>query len=85
MFADLKTFGWLLIVVGAAQVLTAIGVFMANEAARWAGIAFASVNMILQFTFLTVHPGWTILMFFVDIIIIFGLVTYGGRARRSLA
>ena len=50
VFADLKTFGWLLIVVGAAQVLTAIGVFMANEAARWAGIAFASVNMILQFT-----------------------------------
>ena len=85
VFADLKTYGWLLIVLGALQLLTAVGIFMANEVARWAGIGFASLNMILQFLFITAHPGWTLMIFFVDIIIIFGLITYGGRDRHSLA
>lgn len=84
VFADLKTFGWLLTVFGVIQLVTSFGVFREWESARWAGIAAAAVNMILQFVFLPAHPGWTMIIFFVDVIIIFGLMTYGGRDRRSL-
>ena len=85
VISGLKTWGWFLIVIGAAQLLTAVGVFRLSEAARWAGIAFASANIIVQFLVLPAHPVSALMIVFVDIIIIFGLLTYGGRDRHSLA
>lgn len=84
VFGDLQTFGWALAAFGAIQLVTSFGVFREWESARYAGIAAAAVNMILQFIFLPAHPGWTMIIFFVDVIIIFGLMTYGGRDRHSL-
>jgi hypothetical protein len=85
VLGDLNTWGWLLTVLGAGQVLTAIGVFRASEAARWIAIGFAAANMIVQFFVLPAQPVWAIMVFFVDVIIIFGLLTYGGRDRYNLA
>ena len=84
VITNLNTLGWVLIVLGAAQLLAGIGVFRESELARWAGIGFASLNLLAQFVLLPAHPGWTLTIFFLDIIIIFGLLTYGGRDRRSL-
>ena len=84
VFADLKTFGWILTVVGALQLLVTVGIFAGNDAARWAGIAFAGLNMILQFFFLPAYPFGSIMIFFVDVIVIWGLLMYGGSDRRSL-
>jgi hypothetical protein len=84
VLTDLKTLGWVLIVLGVAQLLSGIGVFLESELARWAGIGFACLNLLAQFVLLPAHPAWTLTIFFVDIIILFGLFTYGGRDRRSL-
>jgi hypothetical protein len=56
-----------------------------TEGGRWLGIAFAALNAFLQFLVLPAHPVWALMVFFVDIIIVFGLLTYGGRDRWSLA
>jgi hypothetical protein len=85
VIGDLKTWGWFLTILGAVQVITAIGVFRASEAARWLGIGFAAANMIVQFLVLPAQPVWAIMVFFIDVIIIFGLLTYGGRDRHNLA
>src|SRR4051794_8304573 len=84
VISDLKTFGWFLTVVGALQLVTSVGVFRNSEPARWAGIGFAGANLIIQFLFLPAHPAASLMIFFVDVIILFGLLTYGGRDRRSL-
>jgi Predicted membrane protein (DUF2127) len=83
--ADLKTFGWALTVVGVVQLIVAVGIWRAAEWARWLGIIFASANIIIQFLAMQAHPGWAVLIFMVDVIIIFGLTTYGGRDRYNLA
>ena len=85
VFADLKTFGWLLTVVGAVQLAAAFGIWRLTEWGRWLGIACAAVNAFVQFLVLPAHPVWALMVFFVDIIIVFGLLTYGGRDRWSLA
>jgi hypothetical protein len=85
VFADLKTFGWCLTVIGAAQLAAAIGIWRLTEWGRWLGIACAVLNAFLQFLVLPASPVWAIMVFFVDIIIVFGLLTYGGRDRWSLA
>ncbi len=84
VFADLKTFGWILTVVGAVQLLVVFGIFSGSDLARWAGIGFAGLNMILQFFFLPAYPFGSIMIFFVDVIVIWGLLMYGGSDRRSL-
>ena len=85
VIGDLKLWGWFLTIVGAAQVVVAIGVFRGSELARWLGVLFAACNIFIQFLVLPAYPVWAIMVFFVDVIIIFGLVNYGGRDRHSLA
>jgi hypothetical protein len=84
VLGNLNTWGWCLLVVGAVQMAVSIGVFRASETARWLGIGFAAANALVQFLVLPAQPGWAIMIFFVDVIIIFGLLTYGGRDRHNL-
>jgi hypothetical protein len=58
---------------------------MTAEWARWAGIIVAGLNMIVQFVAVSSHPLISVLAFFVDVIVIWGLLTYGGKDRYSLA
>ena len=85
VLSTLHTWGWALTVIGVVQVVVAIGVWRASEAARWLGILFAAANIIVQFLVLPAHPGWALIVFFVDVTIVFSLLTYGGRDRWSLA
>jgi hypothetical protein len=84
VLSKLQTWGWVLTVVGVAQLAIAVGIWMHSEAARWLGVLFAGANMIVQFIVLPAHPGWALTIFFVDVIVILGLVTYGGRDREAL-
>ena len=67
------------------QLITSYGVFTYAEWARWAGITFAGLNMIVQVPGDRQPPVLSIMIFFVDVIIIWGLFTYGGKDRYSLA
>jgi uncharacterized membrane protein HdeD (DUF308 family) len=85
VLADLQTWGWVLLIVGVVQLVAAFGVWQKTEWGRWLGIVCAAGNAAVQFLVLPAHPVWAIMVFFVDIIIVFGLLTYGGRDRYSLA
>ena len=85
VFGNLNTWGWVLTIGGALQIITSYGVFTFAEWARWAGITFAGLNMLVQFLAIASHPFLSIMLFFVDVIIIWGLLTYGGKDRHSLA
>ena len=41
--------------------------------------------MIANFLAIASYPALSLLLFFVDVVIIWGLFNYGGRDRRSLA
>jgi hypothetical protein len=85
IIGDLKTWGWLRLITGVAQIIVAFGIFAASEWGRWLGVIIAGLNMIVQFLALPSAPGQALIMFFVDVIVIYGLLTYGGRDRDSLA
>jgi hypothetical protein len=87
VITDLRNWGWFFIVIGAVQLAVAVGIFMNSDLARWVGVCFAGANLIVQFfvlVVLAVHPGWAIMVIFIDIIVIFGLMNYGGSDRRAL-
>jgi hypothetical protein len=77
VIGDLNTWGWVILVLGAVQVLTAFGLFARNGFARGVGIVFASLAATAQLLMLPAFPLWSLAVFTMDIIILYGLVSYG--------
>jgi hypothetical protein len=84
IFSNLNTLGWALILLGAAQAVTALGVGMGWAGVRWVGVAFAALNGIAQMLVMPAYPFWAMCLFAIDVLVIYALVVHGGR-RRDLA
>src|SRR3954453_7270858 len=85
VLGNLHFWGWCLILLGAAQLATSIGTWRTAEWARWLGIVLAAGNGFVQFLVIPAHPLWAVMVFMLDVIIVFGLLNYGGRDRYNLA
>jgi hypothetical protein len=82
VFSDLRTWGWILLVVGILQTIAAFSLMAGSEVARWFGIGVAGLNAIAQLGFIPTYPWWAIAIFTCDILIIYGLAAYGGSRMR---
>src|SRR4026207_555427 len=83
VFSDLRTWGWIVLVLGILQLVAAFTLFGGSELARWFGLIVASLNAIGQLLFIPAVPFWSLAMFSIDILIIYGLVSYAGRRLRT--
>jgi hypothetical protein len=79
VFGDLKTWGWVALCLGAIQLVVGLGVFAKNQAARWTGVAVLSLNAIAQLLMIPAYPFWSLAIFAIDILALYGLVAYGQR------
>ena len=79
VFADLKTWGWVVLCIGVIELLVGLGVFVKNQLARWAGVFILSLNAIAQLLMMPAYPFWSLAIFAVDIIAIYGLIAHGNR------
>jgi len=77
VFSDLRTWGWIIMLLGILQLAAGAGLLSGSTWARWFAIFVVALNMIGQLGFIPVYPFWALTMFILDILIIFGLVTYG--------
>ncbi len=84
VISDLATWGWIVLIVGAVQVIAAFAIWRGSEFGRWIGIGSASVNAIVQLLFLPASPFLSLALFSVDILIVFGLIAYGGRRQAAV-
>jgi hypothetical protein len=76
---SLKTWGWVVLIIGAVQALVGVGVFVKNQFARWTGVVALSVNAIVQLMIMPAYPFWSLAIFAIDILAIYGLIAYGHR------
>jgi len=83
IISDLNTWGWVLLIVGCLQMLAAFSIWSGGGYGRWFGIAMASVNAIAALLAIPAYPFWSLTVFTLDILIIYGLACYGGGHRRS--
>jgi hypothetical protein len=79
VFSDLRTWGWITLIVGAIQVLAAFGIMGGASWARWFGIGVSSLNVIGQLLFVQAYPLWAITVVAFDVLIIYALAVYGGE------
>ena len=81
VFSDLRTWGWIITILGVLQVMASFALFSGSQIARWFGIGAASLNAIGQLMFVHAYPFWALSMFTVDLLIIYALAVYGSRAN----
>jgi hypothetical protein len=77
IFADLNTWGWILIVLGAFKVVVAAGVFARNEVAVSAAIIIVGLSIIGELLSAARYPLWSLVAVAIDVLIIYGLFNYG--------
>jgi uncharacterized membrane protein (DUF2068 family) len=83
VFCDLNTWGWFLLALGVVQAFAAFAIWRGTPWARWFGVACASVNAILQTLWIPAYPVLAMTILTLDIIVIYGLLAYGGRRRAA--
>ncbi len=81
VIGDLKTFGWILLALGVVQILASGGILAWVGWARWVGVASATLNALALLLFVPSYPFLALALFAVDLLVIYGLVAYGGRLR----
>lgn len=79
VIGSLHTWGWVALLLGAAQLLTAFGVLSNSRAAAWAGVMFAALNAIAQLLWISSAPFLALALLSLDVLVIYGLAAYGGR------
>ena len=77
VLGDLNTWGWVILVLGCVQLLTAVGLFARNWFARGVGAGFAALAALAHLLMLPAYPLWALALFTMDILIVYGLVSYG--------
>ena len=79
VFGDLRTWGWVALILGGLQALASIGVLAGNQVARWTGVALIGLNSIGQMLFIPAYPFWSLMIIAVDVVALWGLCAYGSR------
>ena len=83
ILSDLKTYGWIILVIGVIQFCAAFAIWAGTEWGRWVGIASAGLNAIAQLTFIAASPLVSLAVFAADILVVYALVAYGGHQLRG--
>ena len=83
IFSDLKTWGWIVLLLGHPAPVRGVHGLQRSQFARWFGIFAAGVNALGQLFFIQAYPLWSIAMFAADIIIIYALAVYAGPRLRD--
>jgi len=74
---SLNTWGWVVLCIGVIELLVGLGVFAKNQFARWTGVVILSVNAVVQLMMMPAYPFWSLCIFTLDILAIYGLIAYG--------
>ncbi len=81
VFGSLNAWGWAILILGVIQFLAALAIFAGQGWGAVVGIIVAAFSAIGQLLYLGVDPWWSILVIAIDVLIIYGLASYGFPAR----
>ena len=79
LFSGLHTWGWIVFGLGVASILAGLYVLTGSQVARWTGVIIAALSALGQLLFAQAYPLWSLMIMTIDILVIYGLVVYGGR------
>jgi hypothetical protein len=85
VFANLRAWGWITLILGVLVLLAAGGVLAGNQLARWFGVVVIGLNAIDQMFFIPAYPFWALTIIAMDVVALWGLCAYGSRQNLAAA
>ena len=79
VFANLRVWGWITLVISVMQLAAAAGVLTGNQLARWYAVAVVGLSAIDMMFFVPAYPFWALTIIAVDVVALYGLCAYGSR------
>jgi hypothetical protein len=79
VFSGPSTWGWIMIIVGVITIIASFSVFRGAQWARFYGIGIASLQALVQLLSIQAYPFWSLCVFALDVLVVYGLAVYGGR------
>ena len=83
LFGDLSLWGWIHLILGVAQVVTATMIFSGSDLGAVLGITFAGFNAIAALLAIGAYPVWSVIILVIDGLIIYALTVYGDALKAS--
>ena len=83
IFNDLNTWGWIHLLIGIVQLFAAFSIWNRQTFGRLIGVASASVSLVAILFFVNANPIGAFGIFIIDLLVIYGLVAYGGQPRSA--
>jgi hypothetical protein len=74
---DITTWGWIHLAGGVVLVLSGIGIFSGNVAARTVGVIVAGLAVVWNFAWLPYYPIWSIIAIAIAVTVIWALTVHG--------
>ena len=78
-----NAWGWITAIIGAAQLFAGFSLWSGGLYGRLMAILFASLSALAALLSIPAYPFWSLAIFAIDIVIIYGLATYGGQGRTA--
>jgi len=85
VFGNLRSWGWVMLILSILMLLAGIGVLIGNQLARWFGVAVLGLDAIAQMFFIPAYPFWSLTIIALDVVALYGLCAYGSRANVEAA
>lgn len=79
VFSGPSTWGWFMIIIGVITIFASFGIFRGAQWARFFGIGIASLQALVQLLSIQAYPFWSLCIFALDVLVVYGLAVYGGR------
>jgi hypothetical protein len=79
ILSDLNTWGWIAIAFGTIEFLAAFSIWRGGAFGRWFGIFVAGLAVIAAMMMIPAYPFWSLTLVAIDLLVIYGLVAYGGK------
>ena len=74
---DVTAWGWIHLIWGILIILSGIGIFSGNVAARTVGVVAAVLSAIVNFAWLPYQPVWSTIMIAMAVAVIWALTVHG--------
>jgi hypothetical protein len=79
LFSNLDAWGWFFLIWGGIQVCAGFAVYTGAGWGAIVGVISAFGNAIAQLSWARVYPVWAVSAIVLDVLVIYGLMVYGGR------
>lgn len=84
ILSNLNTWGWVALILGVLQILAAFSIWRGGSFGRWFGILVAGLGAIAALLSIPAYPFWSLALFAIDIMIVYGLAAYGGDSSLTI-